>query len=318
MAELNLTKVMPALDDAGPIISYDESDFRTFWDSRCKWLLHECESRIIRDLLPDSTGWFFDLGCGFGRLAPAYLKAGRPVVAVDYSMTQLEIAQEAYPPDSAFLIAADACRLPFRDGVFQSGLCIRLLHHIAQPQMLFREVSRVCADDACLVFNYMNKRNLMRILRYGRTCFDRDHTPIHDVLFGTHPGFFDELARDHGFRVLRQAGTGLIHQLSRGWGSLERLMDAAAWLAYPAAAAEKAYSLTFGRLRLALMQYALLQKAHGRDAPRPTSAPRQITDVLACPRCGSGRMYEDEQALQCTQCDRSYPRTGLIYDFRLA
>ena len=318
MAELNLTKVVTKHGDRTTIISYEEGDFRTFWDSRCKSLLHKRECEIVKKLLPPSEGWFIDLGCGFGRLAPAYLDAKKHIVAVDYSVKHLEIAQETYPEDNVFFIAADACHLPFRDGVFQSGICIRLLHHIASPGALLCELSRIFADEAFLVFNYMNKRNLMRILKYGRDSFEHDHKQIHDVLFATHPKFLKRLTRNCGFRTISQEGTGFTHQITHRCALMERIIDEVPSLIHLLAVAEKIYGLTLGNLRLALMQYSLLKKVSDDEVSWQSPMPRNIVDILLCPRCHSVEMCEDEDEIKCTNCGKSYPKNAHIYDFRLS
>ncbi len=48
-------------------------------------------------------------------------------------------------------LAADATRLPFRDGTFGLVLGLDLLHHLARPALFFAEVARVLGEDGRLV-----------------------------------------------------------------------------------------------------------------------------------------------------------------------
>ena len=319
MADLELRAVVSAHRDRNIIIDYQEDDFRGYWDSGCKSLLHQCECEIIKRLLPPSDAWFIDIGCGYGRLTPTYLDSKKRIVAVDYSTKHLEMACNAYPQDNMFFVAADAYHLPFRDRVFTSGLCVRLFHHIASPEAFLGEFSRVFMNEASVVFNYMNKRNLMRVLRYGLGSCEHDHKEISRVLFATHPKFFARLTGNSGFKTICQEGTGLTHQIAHRCRVMERLVDAAPRLIPLLAVAERIGRLTLGRLRLALMQYVLLHKVSDDNklssgAPQPQS----LIDILLCPGCRSIELCEDENGIECTQCGTSYPKHGRIYDFRCA
>ena len=319
MADLELRAVVSAHRDGNIIVDYQEDDFRDYWDSRCKSLLHECECEIIKRLLPPCDAWFVDIGCGYGRLTPTYLDSKKRIVAVDYSTKHLEMACDTYPQDNMYFVAADAYHLPFRDGVFASGLCIRLFHHIASPEAFLCELSRVFMNEASVVFNYMNKRNLMRVLRYGPSSCERGHREISRVLYATHPKYFARLAKHSGFKTIAQEGTGLIHQIAHRCRVVERLVEAAPCLIPLLAMAEKMGRVTLGRLRLALMQYVLLHKvSDGSGLSCAAPQPQDLMDVLLCPGCRSTELYEDERGIGCTQCGTSYPKQGGIYDFRLA
>jgi SAM-dependent methyltransferase len=48
-------------------------------------------------------------------------------------------------------LAADATRLPFRNGTLGAVLGLDLLHHLARPASFFAEAARVLGDGGCLV-----------------------------------------------------------------------------------------------------------------------------------------------------------------------
>ena len=62
------------------IQDYSKVDYREFWKGFSKSYLDKKEKYIIQKLIPPVSGWFIDLGCGYGRLLPAYLKSNRQIV----------------------------------------------------------------------------------------------------------------------------------------------------------------------------------------------------------------------------------------------
>lgn len=113
---------------------------------------HARELRTLARLLPSlRTGLRLDLACGAGRFGAA-LGAGGRVVGGDSSAAMLGEARGtgAY----AALVAADARRLPFRDGVFAGAICIRLLQHLPSDdrRRVLAELRRVTAGSVIVSF----------------------------------------------------------------------------------------------------------------------------------------------------------------------
>ncbi len=85
-------------------------------------------------LRPGAT--VLDCPAGGGRLAGLLAARGFRVVAADQSPAMLAHAVPALRGAGlpARVVAADALRLPFRDGAFDLVLCHRLFHHMARPE----------------------------------------------------------------------------------------------------------------------------------------------------------------------------------------
>jgi ubiquinone/menaquinone biosynthesis C-methylase UbiE len=82
-----------------------------------------------------------DLGSGPGNVAERFSQAGAMVTGVDFSPQMVETAQSRYPHIT--FRQANAEQLPFDDGVFDAVVSNYVVHHLARPEVVFREVSRV-------------------------------------------------------------------------------------------------------------------------------------------------------------------------------
>lgn len=299
------------------IVDYNRKDFRQYWEGKSKALLHQAECGIIKELLPPTDGWFFDIGCGFGRFVPVCSKENRRLILVDYALNHLEMAAEKHAGRNIHFIAAEACKLPFRDEVFDGGICIRLFHHIATPGKFLHELSRVVRSDRSVLFTYLNRRSLLRILRYGPRSFRKNHKEVSAQIYGTHPVFFAELAREAGFGIQGLRGTGLVHQITFRFKFVNWMVENNILFLKCMALTERVADFFLGRLGLALMQYALLEKRFREAAPVGTGAETaELTDILQCPACGSARLQETKEEVLCPSCGKKYPKIGKVYDFR--
>jgi demethylmenaquinone methyltransferase / 2-methoxy-6-polyprenyl-1,4-benzoquinol methylase len=89
-----------------------------------------------------------DLCCGTGDMCFYAGKMGaRAIVGVDFTLPMLAVAKrraraESGDPD---FVAADALRLPFRDGVFDAITVGYGLRNVADPQLALAEMRRVLA-----------------------------------------------------------------------------------------------------------------------------------------------------------------------------
>src|SRR5437870_3972474 len=83
-----------------------------------------------------------DLGCGDGRVAARLAAAGAEVTGVDPSAVALERARAAHP-ELTFLPPGAGGRLPLDDASFDAVVCIDVLQHVADTQLLMSETRRV-------------------------------------------------------------------------------------------------------------------------------------------------------------------------------
>jgi SAM-dependent methyltransferase len=95
-------------------------------------------------------GPILDAGCGSLLFtAEAHLGCGRTVIACDQSLDMLRRARRRLTKLSRsdygdiFLVQADLSDLPFRRNIFQTVLCMNVLHHYADAVELIRNLDQL-------------------------------------------------------------------------------------------------------------------------------------------------------------------------------
>lgn len=296
------------------IIDYNDTDFRTFWKGKVEEILHIQESKIIQNTPFTQSGWFLDLGCGHGRLTPSYYTPERKIICVDYAINHLEMAMESQPYKNIYYIAADACRLPFRENAFSNGISIRLFHHIQNDQQFLKEIKRVFAQNAVLLLSYMNCRNLLRIIRFGKQCFRKEHIQIADVLFASHPQYMKQSLKQNNWRIQQNSGAGLLYQIASLTSRIEKTVAGNKITYKSFQYTDNFLSYILGKCNLALMQY--LQLVNNKTINSHLEE-KSLHEVLQCPQCGTKELNIQSNQISCTTCQTVYPIQGGIIDFRI-
>lgn len=137
------------MDDASEASAYAEADFSAVNAAFVARLLElEPRKEPLRVL---------DAGCGPGDILRR-VAAARPLwhcTGLDAAWAMLEFARRAAPGLS--WVRGDAARTPFPDATFDVVVSNSILHHVAQPDTLWREIRRLLAPGACLLL-----RDLLR------------------------------------------------------------------------------------------------------------------------------------------------------------
>ncbi len=106
--------------------------------------------RRIAGRLLEGPGYRFeralDLGCGSGGNLPLVAGFAKTVVACDLSVSALQSLREKPPR-----LAADACRLPFKDGAFDFVNLFNVIEHIEAHEAVLAEIRRVLAPGGVLL-----------------------------------------------------------------------------------------------------------------------------------------------------------------------
>ena len=125
---------------------YQRQRYRSLDQAWVNWR----EQRLLAQMLTQcqlTHSTVLDVPCGYSRFAPLYARLEITAIGADvsYDMAHLAAANHARHGRERWL-CADVLALPFTDSVFDSVLCIRLLHHRysdAERQRILCELARV-------------------------------------------------------------------------------------------------------------------------------------------------------------------------------
>ena len=176
-----------------PVCDYEGSDYRTrFWENQGREYEDLVERVALQQFLPPTGKTLIEIGAGFGRLADEY--AGyKKVVLFDYSRSLLREAQEHLGKNDQFIyVAGNWYNMPFVDGLFETMVQIRTLHHAADAPALFKELARIAQTGGTYILEFANKRNLKAIGRYwlkqqNWSPFTHDPIEFVELNFDFHP-----------------------------------------------------------------------------------------------------------------------------------
>lgn len=292
--------------DLPPICDYTDSDYQaSFWEAGDRAYEDRVEAIALSRLLPASGKLLLEVGAGAGRNTPRYQGFER-IVLVDYSLTQLEQAQERLGRTARYLyIAADAYRLPFVPGLFDAATMIRTLHHMAEPQRALAQVRMVLQPQGIFILEYANKQNLKAIVRYlsrrqSWNPFSQQPVEFAALNFDFHPKAIRHWLEAENFVVQRQLTVShfrlgaIKHRIST---DILVKMDSLAQL-----------TGSWWQLSPSVFLRAL---AIG-DTPRATPGA-----FFRCPACEFFPLEESVEKMVCPSCHRLWEVKNGIYDFRV-
>ncbi len=120
---------------------------------------HDREKAVsfVVDKMEKREGRVLDIGTGQGFAAVELARRGMPVTTVDISEDNLKKAYSRAMAESVVDLVdfhlADARRLPFEDGSFDTVVMINALHHLDDFEAVAEEISRVLAPGGDLIIS---------------------------------------------------------------------------------------------------------------------------------------------------------------------
>lgn len=129
-------------------ISIDALTSPTLKHLRERWWNDEFTEFLVETLRPRAGNRILDVGCGEGRaeihISRLHLSQIR-LAGVDLMLERVMVARHetAAHNQRVGFATADACALPFRDGVFDSTFCVAVLQHIGDVARAIGEFARV-------------------------------------------------------------------------------------------------------------------------------------------------------------------------------
>jgi len=291
------------------ICDYEGSNYRTdFWEGKGRAYEDRVERIALRRLLPKRGRRLLEIGAGFGRLTGEY-DAFDQVVLLDYSLSQLQHAQDVLGRSSRYIyVAADIYRMPFQPGVYDAATMVRVIHHMANPGAALAQIRRALAPQGTFILEHANKRNLKALLRHAlkqQTWNPNDLAPLEfvELNFDFHPQFIFNALTAAGFEVQRRIPVSYF-RLSL----LKKLL--------PIGLLAGLDGLTQLTGALYAPSVFVACTAAGQTADNVSRADVERT-LFACPDCG-GELTRDGALLVCRRENRRWPIRDGIYDFKVA
>jgi SAM-dependent methyltransferase len=255
-------------------------------------------------LLPASGHLLLELGAGAGRNTPRYHGFDR-IVLLDYSLSQLQLAQNRLGRDRRFVyVAADIYRLPFASGLFDAATMIRTLHHMADVRLALEQVRRVLLPDSVFVLEYANKRNIKSILRFwlrrqSWNPFSLEPVEFVELNFDFHPHYIHSLLVENQFTIQRKLTVSHFRI-----PFLKKIVPLK-WLIGMDSVAQ-----------LTGNWWQLTPSVFVRSQAEGESIIAESKTFFCCPECGSVLLEETETAITCKSCSKVWNIQDGIYDFR--
>jgi ubiquinone/menaquinone biosynthesis C-methylase UbiE len=293
-----------------PVCNYEGSDYQTsFWDKGGREYEDRTEAIALQRLLPKSGHLLLELGAGAGRNTPRYRGFDR-IVLLDYSRTQLEQAQQRLGKSDKYIyVAADAYRLPFVAGLFDTATMIRTLHHMAEAPKALGQVKNVLGSGGVFILEFANKRNLKAILRYlfGKQTwspFTLEPVEFAKLNFDFHPKAVRNWLNDLGFRIEKTLTLSHLRM-----GLLKRLVPTGILVFFDAL-----FQWTGAWWQFTPSVF-VRAKAEGQDSVSRHEE-GDVSSYFKCPDCSHSPLSDKQDYLECSGCGKKWAVKEGIYDFR--
>ena len=151
-----------------------EAHWTRFWRERAAIEdVYPTAGRVVDQILavgPVEGKRFLEVGAGSGRDSVSLAQRGATTVMLDYSVASLEVARAVARSVGVtpLLVRADALRMPFRDGAFDTVFHQGLLEHFRKndAQKLLRENIRVVKPGGLLLVDVPQRYHIYTILKH--------------------------------------------------------------------------------------------------------------------------------------------------------
>ena len=196
---------------------YDRYDYRKFWQKRTYEDL--ADKNALQTFLKHQEGpktKILDVGAGYGRNALVYASQYDSCTLLDPSQKNLDLAKVNLKNYSHIsFVKGTAEKIPFAAKSFDTVVCVRVFHHLFDPEPAITEFSRILKPGGELYLEVANKQHALALLKslFNGTFNEilsplplerRSQANIKDksITFVNHNTLvIDHLLKDHGFQI---------------------------------------------------------------------------------------------------------------------
>ena len=198
------------------VCDYKGFDYKAeFWDNANRDYENLLEQTLVRELVAKygvSNGDLIDLGCGFGRLFPAYEAAQGRMILFDYAQNLLDQAKATIQDPRVRFVQGNAYALPFSFPVADTVVSVRTLHHFSDLETLFANVRQAVKPGGVFIFEIPNQRHILNRIKYqlGRLKQDPDAAEslrYSDAYVNHHPQTTYRHLNNAGFEICETINT---------------------------------------------------------------------------------------------------------------
>lgn len=172
-------------------------------------------------------GTVLDVGCGFGFLLDALLRAGFTAIGIDRS-PEATAASCAGSRGRVAVASADA-DLPVGDGLLDAITMLDVIEHLRDPAAVLAQCARCLRLGGWLMVITLNRESLARLLLGRRWAWYQDPTHLH--LLG--PASLTRMLQGAGFEVVRRSTVWNFHVAGEGTRFLLPLRRLARMVEWP-------------------------------------------------------------------------------------
>lgn len=159
---------------------------------------HRIQQGVLQALPRRPLSRVLDLGSGSGWLLEAMQKENAAlIVCADLGIENLRKLRRRFP--HAALVAADAERLPFRNGSFDAAVASEVLEHLNRPAFVLRQLHLALVKAGRLVVSTPYRETL----RYYLCIHCNQPTPVNAHLHSFDEHTLKNLFDESGFRDVR-------------------------------------------------------------------------------------------------------------------
>lgn len=200
---------------------YDSYNYPSYWEER--EYEHESEIIALKALISKikKIDLIVDIGAGYGRLTPTYFFRSKKTILSDPSSKLLSLARKKFKKNKKIKYIqtkAENLKGKIRSKSVDLAIMIRVMHHLENPEKVFKIVSKIIKPGGYLILEFANKSHGKAVfkemckgnLTYLLDIFPKDMRSSKSKKKKTipfinyHPDSVVKMLNDNGFKIIER------------------------------------------------------------------------------------------------------------------